>query len=231
MLASSTSSVRTPVSTNKTRCGAKRIRNESSGESDSSSEVPNENPKLCRKRVRRSRNFDSTETLQRLSSQTAVINLPSLLANEEPRPALQLVAQEPSTTIQPSLSLTQGPPAVTNQPSQALNQEPPTAANQPGRNTWSEMEQNAIEHEIRRLRAEEASMGLTGKKGLRDTKLWGEISRNLLANHQVNRSASACKNQWSRYGRARSGFDERAEKDPNNLATSVQKKKGREPED
>jgi hypothetical protein len=87
--------------------------------------------------------------------------------------------------------------------------------------SWSDEEHAAIEHALRELRANEASRGITGTKGIRDVALWSHISTEL-EGHSVTRSPSACKNYWSRYGRVRSGFDERAIPIPGQLATSLQ---------
>jgi hypothetical protein len=87
--------------------------------------------------------------------------------------------------------------------------------------TWDTFEHNCIEIELRSLRNEERLCGLVGTQGLRDINLWTYIS-NQLADLGITRSQSACKNYWSRYGRARSYFDERAIPIPHQLATSLQ---------
>jgi hypothetical protein len=94
-----------------------------------------------------------------------------------------------------------------------------------GKRSWDEKEHDAIEAELRRLRSEEEKDGLTGKSGLRDEKLWGYISRVLQERHNVKRSLAGCKYYWGRFGREKSGFDERAIKDEKKLSTSVQHKK------
>ena len=86
---------------------------------------------------------------------------------------------------------------------------------------WNKEEYTAIETALRALRAEEASRGVSGLKGVRDIKLWTRISKEL-GQQGINRSYSACKNYWSRYGRVRSKFDERAIPIPGQLATSLQ---------
>jgi hypothetical protein len=87
-------------------------------------------------------------------------------------------------------------------------------------NSWSDKEYAAIYHELRALRTLEARRGISRTRGLRDVALWTHISI-ALEHHQVHRSASACKNFWSRYGRVRSGYDERAIP-TTQLATSLQ---------
>jgi hypothetical protein len=89
---------------------------------------------------------------------------------------------------------------------------------------WSKHETSALEQELRAIRAEENAQGVVDT--LKDTKLWTEVSARILVNHGVNRTPAACKTQWSRNGRAASGFDERFKQNPNMLATSVQKLKG-----
>jgi hypothetical protein len=79
--------------------------------------------------------------------------------------------------------------------------------------------------ELKKLRKEEAARGAIGKLGLRDEKLWRHISEALLKNHGINRSLAGCKYYWGRFGRARSSFDERVNKDDAKLSTSVQTKK------
>ena len=87
--------------------------------------------------------------------------------------------------------------------------------------SWNDHEFQAILYEFQTLRAGEARRGIPRNRGLRDVRLWTAIS-DALVKHDVLQTASACKNFWSREGRSKSGFDERANPEPNNLATSVQ---------
>lgn len=94
-----------------------------------------------------------------------------------------------------------------------------------GKRSWNDTEHAAIEDELRRLRREEQADGLTGKLGLRDERLWRYIANVLQERHSVDRSLAGCKYYWGRFGRARSGFDERAVQEGKSLSTSVQHKK------
>lgn len=96
---------------------------------------------------------------------------------------------------------------------------PPEKGSKKG-GTWTDIEHAKIERELRSLRAEEARRGIDRMKGLRDVALWSHIS-SVLETLGVYRSPSACKNYWSRYGRVRSGYDERAIP-TDQLATSLQ---------
>lgn len=96
-----------------------------------------------------------------------------------------------------------------------------------GKNSgWSAHETSALEYELKLIRAEEEARGVLRQNGIQDTELWKEASRRILAHYGVDRTFSACKSHWSRKGRESSGFDERANPNPNMLATSVQKLKG-----
>jgi len=75
--------------------------------------------------------------------------------------------------------------------------------------TWPRDTYEALLLVLQKIRADEAAAGKTGIQGLRDIKLWNYASAEL---KQVghNRSGSACKLFWGRYGRRESQFDERA---------------------
>jgi hypothetical protein len=82
-----------------------------------------------------------------------------------------------------------------------------------------------IEMELRRLRREEEERGCNGRGVMRDEKLWAYMPEGLLRRHNIRRSLASCKYYWGRFGREKSGFDERIKKDPNNLSTSVQNRR------
>lgn len=135
--------------------------------------------------------------------------------------AKTLPASQPTSDTDESL-VTENPPA----------RKWPTTARQGGaanasrgKRSWDATEHSAIDKELRRLRDEEANNNLTGTLGLRDEKLWGHISRTLRERHNIHRSLAGCKYYWGRFGREKSGFDERVYKDPQKLSTSVQHKK------
>ena len=82
-----------------------------------------------------------------------------------------------------------------------------------------------IEMELRRLRREEEERGCNGRGVTRDEKLWAYMPEGLLRRHNIRRSLASCKYYWGRFGREKSGFDERIKKVPNNLSTSVQNRR------
>jgi hypothetical protein len=94
-----------------------------------------------------------------------------------------------------------------------------------GKRPWTEAEHKAITQELKTLRAREEREGRTGKLGLRDEKLWAYISKVLKEKYNIDRSLAGAKYYWGRFGRAKSGFDERVVKDAKNMSTSVQHKK------
>jgi hypothetical protein len=91
-----------------------------------------------------------------------------------------------------------------------------------GKRSWNKREHAVIEMELRRLRREEEERGYKGRGVMRDEKLWAYISEALLRRHNIHRTLAGCKYYWGRFGRKKSGFDERIKSDPNNLSTSVQ---------
>lgn len=55
-----------------------------------------------------------------------------------------------------------------------------------------------------------------------DTNLFKLISQDILKMGGVERNANACKNMWNRELREATGLDERRQKNPSKLATSIQ---------
>lgn len=110
----------------------------------------------------------------------------------------------------------------TTQPTRSkITKQPITPPKRIARKAWDDHEHSVIVSELRELRSTERADGRVGKLGLRDVKLWTYISNRLGASG-IYRTPSACKDYFSRYGRLRSGFDERAIPVPHQLATSTQ---------
>lgn len=135
-----------------------------------------------------------------------------------------------SSQEQPTLSNGNGPEPEYGPPTADVPLVPNTgrASNNStsrGKRPWTEHEHAVLEAELKALRNWEAGQSLTGKLGLRDEKLWAYISKALKERYDIDRSLSGAKYYWGRFGRAKSGFDERAVQDANNLSTSVQHKK------
>jgi hypothetical protein len=87
---------------------------------------------------------------------------------------------------------------------------------------WSPREHDILYQSLRELRDYEKINAV--KSPLRDTKLWTTMSEKLQS-HNIIRTPNSCKTYWSRYGRANTQFDERAEPKPDMLATCVQRTK------
>jgi hypothetical protein len=107
------------------------------------------------------------------------------------------------------------PPSSGSRKSSAAPKKTPGTSSRPERssaaapkrpNGWSDIEHNAIDTLVRNRRQTEQS---TSSRPLRDMSLWTLISDQLSRAYTIARSPLACKNYWCRYGRARSGFDER----------------------
>lgn len=88
---------------------------------------------------------------------------------------------------------------------------------------WTHMEHDAAEAILRARRALEASDQSLPR--FRDETLFKHVSAEL-SKLGVARLFGSIKNYWNRYGRARSGFEERYGKDGASLVTSAQKPKG-----
>lgn len=74
---------------------------------------------------------------------------------------------------------------------------------------WTDEEEDILIELMRAHRREEIENCIPEKLWLKDVKLYEKIAMQL-AERGVQRSNAACKNQWNRSGRAKSGFDERA---------------------
>ena len=81
----------------------------------------------------------------------------------------------------------------------------PTAISSAGRGGWSDFEADSLYREMVALKQERID---AGEMELYDTKLFDALTIRL-RRHDVSRTASACKNYWSRYGRDRYQVDER----------------------
>lgn len=87
---------------------------------------------------------------------------------------------------------------------------------------WNDTEYDGLHKLLMEQRAHEKA---TNQKLLRDVKLWSLMSDRLKEFHNIERSPASCRAFWSRDGRTRSKFDERANPNPNMLATCLQGKK------
>ena len=85
--------------------------------------------------------------------------------------------------------------------------------------SWSPREHDVLYELLKEFRKYEKLNSV--KSPLRDTKLWAVMSEKLKS-YDILRTPMSCKNYWSRYGRAITEFDERAEPKPDMLATCVQ---------
>lgn len=95
---------------------------------------------------------------------------------------------------------------------------------------WIQAEKDAIEQIIREQRHYESLRGTT--RALYDMRLFAMCSREMTSRFNFNRSPVACKNYWCRFGREKTGFDERsnAARIQRPLTTSAQgPKKGSAP--
>ena len=89
---------------------------------------------------------------------------------------------------------------------------------------WTEDEHNAVLHELQVLRAEETQRGVLRKNWCTGTGLWGKIANELKKyNFEFFRTPISVSLYWNRYGRVKSGFDERRVPEPGRLLASLQK--------
>jgi hypothetical protein len=79
---------------------------------------------------------------------------------------------------------------------------------------WADDEEQVLIDLMIAQREWEVANNVPPKKWLKDVKLYEKMSRQL-ADEGIERSSAACKNQWNRSAREKSGFDER----PNNGTT------------
>jgi hypothetical protein len=76
----------------------------------------------------------------------------------------------------------------------------------PRNGPWVDEEHHAITTLVQERRQQEQSFDM---KPLRDMNLWNLISEQLAQHYGIMRGGTACKNYWNRFGRVRSGFEER----------------------
>ncbi|OBT51847.1 hypothetical protein VE04_08007 [Pseudogymnoascus sp. 24MN13] len=89
--------------------------------------------------------------------------------------------------------------------------------------SWSEHEKNCL---IAVMFAHAAAVKAGRHPAVYDTALWAVVRRRLMAEYGIDRVPQACRMMWNRGLRELTGLDERLRRDPNRMATSLQKKAG-----
>ncbi|KFZ16284.1 hypothetical protein V501_02286 [Pseudogymnoascus sp. VKM F-4519 (FW-2642)] len=89
--------------------------------------------------------------------------------------------------------------------------------------SWSEHEKNCL---IAVMFAHADAVKAGRHPAVYDTALWAVVRRRLMAEHGIDRVPQACRMMWNRGLRELTGLDERLRRDPNRMATSLQKKAG-----
>lgn len=99
----------------------------------------------------------------------------------------------------------------------------PSPAKKTRGGTWTEHEKLCL---IDVVGSHLAAVAAGSRAAVHDAALWDVIQGRLMAEHDVDRGAQACRMAWNRGLRERSGIDERLRPDPTRMATSLQKKAG-----
>ncbi|OBU01027.1 hypothetical protein VE01_00939 [Pseudogymnoascus verrucosus] len=89
--------------------------------------------------------------------------------------------------------------------------------------SWSEHEKNCL---IAVMFAHADAVKAGRHPAVYDTALWAVVRRRLMAEYGIDRVPQACRMMWNRGLRELTGLDERLRRDPNRMATSLQKKAG-----
>ncbi|KFZ11321.1 hypothetical protein V502_07600 [Pseudogymnoascus sp. VKM F-4520 (FW-2644)] len=103
------------------------------------------------------------------------------------------------------------------------NSDAPSPAKKTRGGTWTEHEKLCL---IDVVASHLAAVAAGSRAAVHDTALWDVIQGRLMAEHDVDRGAQACRMSWNRGLRERSGIDDRLRPDPARMATSLQKKAG-----
>lgn len=127
------------------------------------------------------------------------------------------------------ISLIKGPKRVTTTSSATLSATASSAtySDKPqlkGRRSWTDEEHTIVLQELQLIRAKETRYGVARKKWCTGIELWGKIARALhRRNLESSRTPLAVSLYWNRYGRVRSGFDERRTAETIGTFTSAKK--------
>ena len=95
-----------------------------------------------------------------------------------------------------------------------------------GKRVWTDAEHFAVLQELQLFRADETRRGISRKNWCIGMVFWGRIASALKKyNFALARTPVSVSLYWNRYGRIRSGFDERRVAEPDRMLVSIQKSK------
>jgi hypothetical protein len=114
-------------------------------------------------------------------------------------------------------------PAASSSSSSSSDSDPPRPAQRVRNRGWSDHEKECL---IEVVRSHFDGVRAGDRKDVHDTGLWELVQARMVAEYGIDRGVQACRMTWNRGLREQTGIDERLRKDPNRMATSVQRKGG-----